>query len=219
MDNSDKRLAGMIDHTILKSNATDADVERVCLETVRHGFAAAVVPPCFVRAAADLVEDRGPSVCSVVGFPFGWERIAEKMYEAETLINAGATEIDAVMNVGAFLSGDFDAVANEAMSLRGLIAERAVFKLIIETAYLDEDGIRRAASIGAEARADFIKTSTGFAPRGGTPEDVRIIASVVGRDVGIKAAGGIRTRAQADELVAAGATRLGCSSSLDLFEG
>jgi deoxyribose-phosphate aldolase len=200
MDTNDKRLAAMIDHTILKSNATDADVENVCLEALRYGFAAAVVPPCHVAMAAEIVGDGGPAVCSVVGFPFGWERSVEKAHQAETLLKAGAAEIDVVMNVGAFLSGRVDVVENEAKILGGLIGDRGVFKLIIETAVLDDDGIRRASSIGVEAGADFIKTSTGYSSRGATPEDVRIIASVAGRDVG------------------AGATRLGCSSSLDLFD-
>jgi deoxyribose-phosphate aldolase len=218
VDKSDAQLAGMIDHTILKSSTTEADVERVCSEAQKYGFAAVVVPPSFVGTAADMTGRSGPAVCSVAGFPFGWETQAEKLRQAESLLTAGAVEVDVVMNIGAFLSGRTDLVEAETRALADLLSGNAVFKLIIETAYLDDDGIRRAALLGAGAGADFIKTSTGFAPRGATPGDVRIIASAVGKDVGVKAAGGIRTRVEADVLVAAGATRLGCSVSVDLFE-
>lgn len=214
MDKNDSRLAGMIDHTILKSNAVAADVEKVCLEVKRYGFAAAVVPPCFVRKAVEILGRSGPAVCSVAGFPFGWESKAEKLRQAESLLSAGAVEIDAVMNIGAFLSGRREAVERETKALAELLSGNALFKLIIETAYLNEDEIFQAASLGAGAGADFIKTSTGFAPRGALPNDIRIIASAVGKDLGIKAAGGIRTREQAEELIAAGATRLGCSASV-----
>ena len=218
VDKSDARLAGMIDHTILKSSTTEADVEKVCSEAKSYGFAAVVVPPSFVRMAAEITGRSAPAVCSVAGFPFGWETQAEKLRQAESLLAAGAVEVDVVMNIGAFLSGRTDVVETEARALAGLLSGNAVFKLIIETAYLDDDGIGRAALLGAGAGVDFIKTSTGFAPRGATRGDVRIIASAVGKKVGIKAAGGIRTRAEADALVAAGATRLGCSVSVDLFE-
>ena len=218
MDKSDAHLAGMIDHTVLKSSTTEVDVERVCSEAQTYGFAAVVVPPCFARMAAEIKGRGGPVVCSVAGFPFGWETQTEKLRQAESLLAAGAGEIDVVMNIGAFLSGRTEVVKTETRALANLLSGHAVFKLIIETAYLDDDGIRQAALLGAGAGVDFIKTSTGFARRGATPGDVRIIASAVGKDIGVKAAGGIRTRAEADALVAAGATRLGCSVSVDLFE-
>lgn len=218
VDKNSARLAGMIDHTILKSSAGEADVERVCSEAKRYGFAAVVVPPCFVRTAVESVGQSGLAVCSVAGFPFGWEPSEDKLRQADVLLASGAVEIDVVMNVGAFLSGRRDVVESETRALADMLSGSAVFKLIIETAYLDEDGISEAALLGAGAGADFIKTSTGFASRGASPGDIRIIASAVGKDVGIKAAGGIRTRGQAEELIAAGATRLGCSASVGIVE-
>ena len=217
VDRDDSRLAGLIDHTILKSSAGEADVEKICSEAMRYGFAAVVVPPSFVRMAVDIVGRGGPAVCSVAGFPFGWEPLGDKLQQVETLLSSGVSEIDVVMNVGAFLSGRRNVVENETKALSDMLSGNALFKLIIETAYLDEDAIRQAALLGAAAGADFIKTSTGFAPRGATPDDIRIIASVVGKEAGIKAAGGIRTRGQAEELIAAGATRLGCSASVAII--
>ena len=216
MDNWNRQLARIIDHTVLKPGATEDDVRRACREACAYRFAAVVVPPCFVPAAVVETGGKGVPVCSVVSFPFGWDTREEKLRQAEGLLQAGADEIDVVMSVSKFLSGQRAAVAQETVDIVALCKDKAVVKLIIETACLDGSQITLASTLGLEAGVDFIKTSTGFSHRGASVEDVRAIKSVVGDRVGIKAAGGIRSRVQAEALIDAGATRLGCSASLAL---
>ncbi len=213
----DARLASMIDHTLLRSNATAAEIDRTCGEAMRYRFAAAVVPPFFVPRAAELLRGSGVPACSVVSFPFGAQAPAEKAFETENLLKAGAGEIDAVMNIGAFLSGMYDTVQEEFDLISSLCSGCAVSKIIIETAYLDPAGIVRAASMGLAAGFDFIKTSTGYGSRGASVSDVELLRSVAGTRAGVKASGGIKTRLYALELVKAGATRIGCSQSLDVI--
>jgi deoxyribose-phosphate aldolase len=213
----DTRLASLIDHTLLRSNATAADIDRMCGEAMRYRFAAAVVPPFFVPRAAELLRGSGIPVCSVVSFPFGAQAPTEKAFETENLLKAGAGEIDAVMNIGAFLSGMYGVVQEELDLISTLCNGCAVSKIIIETAHLDRDGIVRAAGMGLAAGFDFIKTSTGYGPRGASVSDVELVRSVVGTQAGVKASGGIRTRLYALELVNAGATRIGCSQSIDVI--
>jgi len=214
MEKWDKELARIIDHTILTANSTETDIRRVCAEAAAYGFASVVVPPCYVPLAVQETEGWNVPVCSVVAFPFGWESREEKLRQTRQLLSAGAREIDMVMNVAAFCSGRHDVVENEAKDVASLCKGSAVFKLIIETAYLDSRQVGVASALGADAGADFIKTSTGLAPRGANVDDVHRIRSAIGTRVGIKAAGGIRTRSEALSLVRAGATRLGCSTSM-----
>lgn len=216
MENWNRQLARIIDHTVLKPDATEDDVRRACREACGYRFAAVVVPPCFVGVTVGETGGKGVAVCSVVSFPFGWDAASEKLRQAEALLQAGVDEIDVVMNVSKFLSGRRDAVARETEQIVGLCKDRAKVKLIIETGCLDAAQIALASTMGAEAGVDFIKTSTGVSHRGATVEDVRLIRSVVGERVGIKASGGIRTRAQAQALVDAGATRLGSSASVQI---
>ncbi len=216
MENWDKQLARIIDHTILKPNATENDVRRVCREACTYRFAAVVVPPCYVPAAVRETGGKGIPVCSVVSFPFGWDSSDEKLRQTEALLRQGADEVDVVMNVSRFIAGDHEYIRKETAAIKALCGENVVVKLIIETACLDASQIATAASFGVEAGVDFIKTSTGYSSRGATVEDVQLIKSAVKDRAGIKAAGGIRTRAQAESLVSAGATRLGCSTSVQL---
>lgn len=206
----------MIDHTVLRPEATEDDVRRVCREACKYRFAAVVVPPCYVGVAVGETGGRGVPVCSVVSFPCGWDTSDEKLRQAEALLNAGVDEIDVVMNVSKFLSGRRDAVAKETGEIVAMCKDRAVVKLIIEAGCLDAQQIGLAATLGAEAGVDFIKTSTGVTHRGATVDDVRLIKSAVGDRVGIKASGGIHTRPEAEALVQAGATRLGCSASVKI---
>jgi len=215
---SGESLAGLIDHTLLSPGCTIADAKRVCSEAVEHGFAAVVVPPYFVPFAVTEMAATGIPVCSVVSFPHGWDPPAVKCDQTRRLLEMGAVEIDMVMNVSAFLSGRAGAIEDEVAAVRNVCGRDAVLKVIIETAYLGVEQIAAAAAITAGAGADFVKTSTGFASRGVTPEDIRIIKQAVGGRAGIKAAGGIRTRDQACSLIDAGATRLGCSSSVGLIK-
>ncbi|UCH85775.1 MAG: deoxyribose-phosphate aldolase [Candidatus Latescibacterota bacterium] len=203
---------------MLKPGCTLDDVTRVCEETAAHKFAAVVVPPCFVADAVAAMAGTRIPVCSVVSFPFGWDPPADKRDQATRLLNKGATEIDMVMNVSAFLSGFNELVEDEIVVVRECCSADAVLKVIIETAYLDDAQIAAAARICVKAGAHYVKTSTGFAPRGATVEDIALIKRTIGDGAGIKAAGGIRTCKQALALVGAGATRLGCSASVGLIE-
>jgi deoxyribose-phosphate aldolase len=216
VNNWNKDLARLIDHTILRSDATEDDVRRACREACAYRFAAVVVPPCYVPIAVRETGGKGVPVCSVVSFPFGWETTEEKLRQTEALLKAGVDEIDVVMNIGRFLSGDHAIVRKEAAEIIALCGADMAVKLIIETACLDESQIALASSLGAEAGVRFIKTSTGYARRGATVEDIAVIRKSVNGRAGIKASGGIRTRSQAEELVRAGATRLGCSASVEV---
>ena len=217
MDKWNKELARIIDHTVLKPGATEEDVRCACREACVYRFAAVVVPPCYVSLAVAETGGKGIPVGSVVSFPFGWDTREEKLQQTEALLRAGADEIDVVMNISMFLSGRHDVVEKETRDIMTLCKGRAVVKLIVETACLSSSQIALASSLGVEAGVDFIKTSTGFSNRGATVEDVRIIKSTVGDRAGIKAAGGIRSREQAESLVLAGATRLGCSASIQVI--
>ncbi|MCZ6766999.1 MAG: deoxyribose-phosphate aldolase [bacterium] len=214
----DKNLAGYIDHTTLSPTTTDADVQLVCEEAAHYGFAAVVVPPVYVLPAVNALTALNVStpVCSVVSFPLGFHSAPAKVDEAKRIIDSGATEVDMMMNVGAFLAGYHMAVRAEVESVVGACKGRALVKLIIETAYLDEPGIVAATKIGVESGVDFVKTSTGFAPRGASENDVTLIKSACSDRVGIKAAGGIRDRQCARRLIEAGAARLGCSASVQV---
>lgn len=214
----DKDLARYIDHTTLSPTTTDADVRLVCEEAAHYGFAAVVVPPVYVLPAVNALVASNVStpVCSVVSFPLGFHSAPAKADEAKRIIDSGATEVDMVMNVGAFLAGYHMAVRAEVEAVVSVCKGRALVKLIIETAYLDEAGIIAATKIGVESGVDFVKTSTGFAPRGASEKDVTLIKSVCRGRVGVKAAGGIRDRECARRLIEAGATRLGCSTSVQV---
>jgi deoxyribose-phosphate aldolase len=212
--NWDRELAGVIDHTILKPSATERDVLMACDEAVRYGFACLVVAPFYLPVAVSRLQGSRAKVCTVVSFPFGAHMPMAKADEARRYINAGAEEIDAVMNIGAFLSGEHNVVQEEIKGLAAVCRDRAVFKFIIETAYLSPEQISTAAKLAGEFGVDLVKTSTGHAERGATTDDVRIIRVAVGDSVGVKASGGIKTAAFARELLEAGATRLGCSASV-----
>ncbi len=210
--------ARLFDHTLLRPDATAAHIAQLCREAAAHGFATACVPPCYVRAAAAALAGSGVAVCTVIGFPLGYAAPAAKCAEAEIALADGATELDMVMNVAAFKSGDDAAVQADIAALADLCrAHGVLLKVIIETALLDAAEITRAAGLCAAAGADFVKTSTGFASRGASVEDVALLRRVLPAHVRIKASGGIRTREGALALVAAGADRLGSSNSLTLL--
>ena len=215
-------LALLIDHTLLKPEATAADVERVCAEAVRYGFKAVCLNPYWVSTAAGLLAETGVALCAVTGFPFGASRVDVKADEAARAVADGAGEIDMVINLGALRSGDLATVDAEIRAVRA--AAHGVLKVIVEASALPVDELVRATEIAAGAGADFVKTSTGYHPCGGARlPDVRLIKETIeatGRagTVSIKASGGIRDLAFARELVGAGATRLGLSSGVALVE-
>ena len=208
-------LASRIDHTLLRPDATPAELVQLCAEARQYGFATVCVPPYFVGEAARALAGSGVGVCTVVGFPLGYQMPTVKAVEAERALHDGATEVDMVLNLAAFKSGEDAACAEEIGALTQICHEGgALLKVIIETALLTEAEIIRAGQLAAGAGADFVKTSTGFASRGASVEDVQTLRAYLPPHTRIKAAGGIRTRAQAEALLAAGADRLGCSASV-----
>jgi len=210
-------FARFLDHTLLKPDSTRRDARRVCEEAKAHHFAAACILPAWVADAAEILEGTDVAVCTVVGFPHGNAPAQAKAAETATAIADGATEIDTVINVSALKSGsdllvmdDVEAVV-EAARMGG-----ARVKVILECALLTDDEKRRAARMSVEAGADFVKTSTGFASGGATVEDVRLLRAVVGPDIGVKAAGGIRSVEEALAMIEAGANRVGTSAGVAL---
>jgi deoxyribose-phosphate aldolase len=212
-------LAGMIDHTLLKPEATPAQIEQLCTEAVEHGFATVCVNGAWVQLAAGLVAGTGVGVAAVAGFPLGAGSSAAKACEAADEVRAGATEVDMVINVGALKAGDYSLVEVDMTEVVRSAGQDAIVKVILETALLTDDEKVRACELAVAAGAAFVKTSTGFGPGGATVEDVALLRRTVGPDVGVKAAGGIRTRERAEAMVRAGASRLGASSSIQIVSG
>lgn len=211
-------LAALIDHTLLKPDATAVEIAHLCDEAVTNGFATVCVNPRRVAAAARLVAGSGVGVASVVGFPFGATCPDTKAYEARRAIFDGATEIDMVIDLGALKDDDLVAVRRDVTAVVDACREHGVCtKVIIEAALLTDGQKAAACTVAREAGADFVKTSTGFAGGGATVDDVRLMRQVVGPAMGVKAAGGIRSYAEAIALVAAGATRLGTSGSIAIL--
>ncbi|WP_223652196.1 deoxyribose-phosphate aldolase [Hymenobacter psoromatis] len=212
-------LAALLDHTLLRPDCTEAQVVQLCQEARIHGFASACVPPCYVPLAARELSGASVAVCTVIGFPLGYNSPRVKFREAEIALAEGATELDVVLNISALKSGQYDAVRAEIEDLTDLAEVRdALLKVIIETALLTEEEMEAAARLCAEAGAHFVKTSTGFASRGASVADVELLRRVLPPHIRIKASGGIRTRAQALALLAAGADRLGTSNSLIILQ-
>jgi deoxyribose-phosphate aldolase len=211
-------LARMIDHTLLRPEATVAQVVQLCQEARTHSFASVCVNPAWVQLCSELLRGADPIVCVVAGFPLGAALPETKAYEAERAIQQGAREVDMVINVGALKSRDYEFVARDIVTV-ALACHRhgAGLKVIIETALLNDDEKTQVCQIARCAGADFVKTSTGFGPGGATVADVALMRRVVGADMGVKASGGIRTLADARAMIAAGATRIGASASVAII--
>jgi deoxyribose-phosphate aldolase len=214
-----KGMAQLIDHTLLKPDASRADVEKLCREARDFGFASVVVNPCNVKLASGLVEGTPVKVCTVAGFPLGANKKEVKAYETRRAILEGATEIDMVMNIGALKSGDYKTVEQDMREVRETCGRSIVTKVILETALLTDEEKVEACKIAKVSGMDFVKTSTGFGPGGATVEDIRLMRSVVGGAMGVKASGGIRDAETAAKMVEAGATRIGASASVKIVGG
>ena len=210
-------IAKKIDHTLLAPNATLNDFRRLCDEAVENEFYSVCVPPFMVKSCKKCLVDTDIKICTVVGFPLGFNSYLTKMVEAKELINNGADEIDAVINVSVLKTGDCSYISKEVKSLRQACGKN-ILKIIIETAYLTEKEKIEVSKIILKNGADFIKTSTGFAPSGAKVEDIKLIKSVVGKNIRIKAAGGISTYEQAVAMIDAGASRIGSSKSLNIVK-
>ena len=214
-----KNIARYIDHTLLKADATRAQVTQLCREAQEYRFAAVCVNPTHVRLCADLLKDSGVTVASVAGFPLGATPPEVKAYEARQAIQNGATEIDMVINIGALKDGDYGLVERDiAAVVRVCHDSGAVCKVIIEAALLSEQEKVKACELAQEAGADYVKTSTGFGPGGATPADVALMRRVVGPGMGVKAAGGIRSLADAQAMIEAGASRIGTSAGAKIVQ-
>jgi deoxyribose-phosphate aldolase len=206
-------LAAMIDHTLLKPDATAKQIEQLCCEARRYDFAAVCVNPIYVALASRLLGGSGVKVCAVVGFPLGATTSEVKAFEAKEAIRQGALEIDMVLNLGALKSGEKDVVLRDIEQVRAASAGK-ILKVIVETALLSREETIYACLAAQKAGADFVKTSTGFNGVGASVEDVKLMRETVGPRMGVKASGGIRDADVAAAMIAAGATRLGTSSSV-----
>jgi deoxyribose-phosphate aldolase len=216
----DPDIAGMIDHTLLKPDATADQIAQLCYEARKHDFASVCVNPTHVKLCAELLQGSPVKVCTVIGFPLGASSPEVKAFEAETAIHDGATEIDMVINIGALKAGDHKLVAQDIHEVvRVGHAHGALVKVIIETALLTEEEKVQACLFSKEAGADFVKTSTGFSGGGATTEDIALMRRVVGPEMGVKASGGVRDFDDAQSMVEAGATRLGASAGVKIVQG
>ena len=210
-------LSAYIDHTLLTANASETDIRKLCEEAWIHQFKAVCVAPTYVAYTAEMLEfcPVRIEIATVIGFPFGYTTAAVKIFEADNALQNGATELDVVMNIAQFKSMAYLSVREELSQIAALAHERnAIVKVIIETAYLDSFDLYTACEICAEANADFVKTSTGFAPQGADIEIVRKMRSILPPNVKIKASGGIKSRDQALAMIDAGAERIGTSSGV-----
>jgi deoxyribose-phosphate aldolase len=213
-------LARFIDHTLLKPDATAADIDRLCDEARRYEFAAVCVNPTWVKRCAHNVRGSSVRVASVVGFPFGASTTEIKAHEARRAIRDGAREIDMVINIGALRSGDYDLVRQDVEKVADACRDAgALCKVILETALLTDEEKVVASHLAKLAKADFVKTSTGFGGGGATAHDVLLMREAVGPKLGVKASGGIRSADDAREMIAAGATRIGASASVHIVTG
>jgi len=223
MNRSD--VAKIIDHTIVRANATVFDVEKYCREAKEYGFRAVGVASCYVKLAKHLLEGSKVKVCAGVSFPFGSASTDAKVLEAKRCVEEGADDIDMVMNIGLFKSQRYDEVKRDIESVVAVsrktgdrIGKDILFKVILEVGYLSDEEIKKASLIVKDAGADVIKTCTGYGPRGPTPHDIRLIREAVGKSVMIKAAQGINTLQKLIELLNSGADFIGSSKSVSIIE-
>ncbi len=218
MNNLRSELAGIIDHTLLYPYAKADDIETLCREAMDYGFFSVCVHGCWVQLASSALEGTDVQVCAVVGFPLGCSDPDVKRYETEVAVDEGAQEIDVVLNIGWLKNGQHELVHRELRDVVEAADERKV-KVIIETCYLSDEEKKLACKIVNDSGAHFVKTSTGFGKGGATQEDIQLISKLVGKKLGVKASGGIRTTKTALEMIQAGASRLGLSSSIQVVEG
>lgn len=206
-----------IDHTLLAATATEKEIDTLVNQAIEHNFASVCINPTWVAHAAELLKESDVKVCTVVGFPLGANTSEVKAFEAKTAVKDGADEVDMVINIGAALDGDWNFVENDVREVVEAVSESTIVKVILENCYLDNEQIKRACLAANKAGADFVKTSTGFGAGGAKAEDVRLMRETVGQEMGVKAAGGIRTPEQFQSMVDAGATRIGTSNGAKLL--
>lgn len=213
----DMKLNKYIDHTLLKADATTAQIKELCAEALQYDFASVCVNSCHVPLAAKELEGSEVKVCCVVGFPLGACLTGAKAFEAALAVERGAREVDMVINIGAAREGNWELVEQDIREVAEACHPGAILKVIIETCLLTDEEKKEACLCAKRAGADFVKTSTGFSTGGATPQDVALMRKAVGPDMGVKAAGGVRCKEDAQKMINAGATRLGTSAGVKLM--
>ena len=219
MEINKKNVAAMIDHTLLKQDASEEQIAKICEEALEYHFASVCVNPSYVAQCAEALKGSSVEVCTVIGFPLGATTSASKAFEAKDAIANGATEVDMVVNVGKIKSGNWDFVKDDIAAVVKAADKKAVVKVIIETCLLTDEEKVKVCQIAKEVGADFVKTSTGFSKWGAKPEDVALMRKTVGPDMGVKASGGIHNAEEALAMINAGASRLGCSAGIAVVNG
>lgn len=212
-----QKLATYFDHTLLKADATSDDIKTLCLQGIQYLFSSVCIHPCWVIEAVELLKDYPVKVCSVVGFPLGANLTSTKIKETDYLLKAGCTEIDMVLNIGFLKDKNYSFLKEEIRAMRNL-TEGNILKVIIETCYLNREEMLIVANILQEEGVDFLKTSTGFGPKGAILDDVLFLSSIIKPPMRIKASGGIRTLEETLRFIKAGASRIGSSSSPKIIE-
>ncbi len=213
-----KKIASIIDHTLLRPNATKEEISQLCEEAKIYGFASVCVNPFYVSFCFKLLKDTPVKVCTVIGFPFGATTSSVKAFEAKESVLNGADEIDMVMNIGALKSGNYQIVLEDIKAVREATKWK-ILKVILETGYLTDEEKIKGCLLAKDAGADFVKTSTGFGPGRANIEDIILIRKVIGESAGIKASGGIRSLEDIKNMVKAGATRIGTSKGVEIITG
>ncbi|MFA7560130.1 MAG: deoxyribose-phosphate aldolase, partial [Sphaerochaeta sp.] len=212
-------IAKYIDHTVLAADATKERIEQVCKEAAKYNFASVCVNSCWVSTCAKLLEKSSVKVCTVVGFPLGAMSTEAKAYEAKKAIQAGASEIDMVINIGYLKGRQDDKVQEDITAVKTICGRAATLKVIIETSLLSDEEKARACRLAKASGADYVKTSTGFSTGGATTKDVALMRKTVGAETGVKASGGVRTYEDFLAMVEAGATRIGTSNGVAIIDG
>lgn len=212
-------IAKYIDHTLLKADAKKDQIETLCQEAKEYNFASVCVNPTWVGLASEMLNGTGVDVCTVIGFPLGANTPETKAFETKNAIENGATEVDMVINIGALKSGNIELVEKDIRAVVEAAKGKALTKVIIETTLLTDEEKVTACELSVKAGADFVKTSTGFSTGGATVEDIRLMRKVVGPEIGVKASGGVRNAEDANNMIEAGATRIGASSGIAIVKG
>lgn len=214
-----EKIERYLDHTVLKPESTDLDIQKACLDAKEYNFKAVCIQPMWVKYTADMLKGTDVNTCTVIGFPLGANTSDVKAYEAKQAVKDGAVEVDMVINIGAIKSEDFSLVHDDIKAVVDAVKGKAIVKVIIETCLLTENEKVRACEISKRAGADFVKTSTGFSTGGATVDDIKLMRETVGKEMGVKASGGVRSIEDAKAMIEAGATRIGTSNGVAIVEG
>ncbi|PAQ16540.1 deoxyribose-phosphate aldolase [Bacillaceae bacterium SAOS 7] len=219
MTNQFEQVAKMIDHTLLKADATKEEVSKLCEEAKTYEFASVCINPTWVSYASEQLKGTPVKVCTVIGFPLGAMTSEVKAFETKNAIENGAEEVDMVINIGALKDGDYETVLKDIQAVTSAAKGKALTKVIIETCLLTDEEKQKACELAVKAGTDYVKTSTGFSTGGATVADITLMRQAVGPNIGVKASGGVRSKEDAENMIKAGATRIGASSGVKIVQG